>query len=59
MTSPDSPLIDFYPTNFETDLNEKKQEWEAIVLIPFIDEVLSYFVGYICHFLCFFSSNDY
>lgn len=38
MTSPDSELIDFYPTNFETDLNGKKQEWEAVVLIPFIDE---------------------
>lgn len=39
MTSSESELIDFYPTNFETDLNGKKQEWEAVVLIPFIDEV--------------------
>lgn len=38
MTNPDSELIDFYPTNFETDLNGKKQEWEAVVLIPFIEE---------------------
>lgn len=38
MTSSESELIDFYPTNFETDLNGKKQEWEAVVLIPFIDE---------------------
>lgn len=38
MTSPESELIDFYPTDFETDLNGKKQEWEAVVLIPFIDE---------------------
>lgn len=38
MTSPDSELIEFYPQNFETDLNGKKQEWEAVVLIPFIDE---------------------
>lgn len=38
MTSADSDLIDFYPQNFETDLNGKKQEWEAVVLIPFIDE---------------------
>lgn len=38
MTSPDSELIDFYPREFETDLNGKKQEWEAVVLIPFIDE---------------------
>lgn len=39
MTSPDSKVIDYYPINFETDLNGKKQEWEAVVLIPFIDEV--------------------
>lgn len=38
MTSPESELIDFYPVNFETDLNGKKQDWEAVVLIPFIDE---------------------
>lgn len=38
MTSPDSELIDYYPVNFETDLNGKKQDWEAVVLIPFIDE---------------------
>lgn len=34
-----SELIDFYPDNFETDMNGKKQDWEALVLIPFIDEV--------------------
>ncbi|TRM64823.1 exonuclease II [Schizophyllum amplum] len=33
-----SPIIDFYPTEFESDLNGKKQEWEAVVKIPFIDE---------------------
>lgn len=38
MTSPESDLIDFYPTDFETDLNGKNQEWEAVVLIPFIEE---------------------
>lgn len=40
MLSPDSKLIEYYPENFETDLNGKKQEWEAVVLIPFIDEVI-------------------
>ncbi|XP_054164926.1 5'-3' exoribonuclease 1-like [Oppia nitens] len=40
VTSPNSPLIDFYPEEFETDQNEKQQSWEAVVLIPFIDEKL-------------------
>lgn len=38
MTNPDSPIYDFYPKDFESDLNGKQQEWEAVVLIPFIDE---------------------
>ncbi|KAF2357382.1 putative 5-3 exonuclease [Trinorchestia longiramus] len=38
MLSQDSPVIDFYPRTFETDLNGKQQDWEAVVLIPFIDE---------------------
>ena len=40
MTSDNSPIVDFYPEQFETDLNGKMQEWEAVVLIPFIEEVL-------------------
>lgn len=40
MCNPDSPLIDFYPEDFQTDLNGKQQEWEALVLIPFINEKL-------------------
>lgn len=35
-----SPIINYYPHDFKTDLNGKKQEWEAVVLIPFIDEKL-------------------
>ncbi|KAJ3400421.1 hypothetical protein HDV05_001094, partial [Chytridiales sp. JEL 0842] len=38
MTDPTSPIIDFYPTSFDLDLNGKKQDWEAVVKIPFIDE---------------------
>lgn len=39
MTQDTSPVIDFYPVDFHTDLNGKQQDWEAVVLIPFIDEV--------------------
>jgi len=33
-----SPILDFYPQEFVQDLNGKKQEWEAVVKIPFINE---------------------
>ncbi|KAJ9125140.1 hypothetical protein QFC22_000094 [Naganishia vaughanmartiniae] len=38
MSDPTSPIIDFYPEDFTQDMNGKKQEWEAVVKIPFIDE---------------------
>uniref|UniRef100_A0AAY4ADF0 5'-3' exoribonuclease 1 n=1 Tax=Denticeps clupeoides TaxID=299321 RepID=A0AAY4ADF0_9TELE len=38
MTSQSSAIIEYYPLDFKTDLNGKQQEWEAVVLIPFIDE---------------------
>ncbi|KAK4058246.1 exonuclease II Exo2 [Microbotryomycetes sp. JL221] len=38
MSDPTSPIIDFYPTDFRADLNGKKQDWEAVVKIPFIDQ---------------------
>ena len=38
MTNPSSLIIDFYPKEFELDLNGKKQDWEAVVKVPFIDE---------------------
>ncbi|XP_039303025.1 5'-3' exoribonuclease 1 isoform X3 [Solenopsis invicta] len=40
LTEESSPIISYYPHNFKTDLNGKRQEWEAVVLIPFIDEKL-------------------
>ncbi|XP_050547911.1 5'-3' exoribonuclease 1-like, partial [Daktulosphaira vitifoliae] len=33
-----SPIRMYYPEQFETDLNGKQHEWEAVVLVPFIDE---------------------
>lgn len=38
MINETSPLIEYYPKDFENDLNGKQQEWEAVVLIPFIDQ---------------------
>ncbi|XP_025419892.1 5'-3' exoribonuclease 1 isoform X2 [Sipha flava] len=38
MTEEASPIRLYYPEKFDTDLNGKKNEWEAVVLIPFIDE---------------------
>ncbi|KAK9468255.1 alkaline phosphatase [Lipomyces arxii] len=38
MHNPDSPILDFYPTEFELDLNGKKMDWEAVVKIPFVDQ---------------------
>lgn len=38
MTSVDSPMIEFYPNDFKIDQDGKKNPWEAVVLLPFIDE---------------------
>lgn len=38
MTEETSPIYDFYPRQFDLDMNGKKQDWEAVVKIPFIDQ---------------------
>jgi len=38
MTADNSPVLDSYPSEFGIDQNGKKNPWEAVVLLPFIDE---------------------
>lgn len=37
MTSSQSPIIRFYPEDFEVDMNGKKNPWEGVNILPFID----------------------
>lgn len=37
LTSPDSVIADFYPIDFEVDLEGKKNEYEGIILLPHVD----------------------
>jgi 5'-3' exoribonuclease 1 len=38
MTATTSPLAGSYPEDFAIDMNGKKNAWEGVVLVPFMDE---------------------
>ena len=37
MLNSDSPISDFYPAEFPIDMDGKRQDWQGVALLPFID----------------------
>lgn len=40
LTDNDSPLISYCPNDIKIDLSGKQKEWEAVILVPFMDQKL-------------------
>ena len=38
LTEKESPLVSYFPAEFCSDLNGKKKEYEAVILLPFLEE---------------------
>jgi 5'-3' exoribonuclease 1 len=38
MLSETSPVREFYPSDFQVDIEGKRADWEAVILLPFVDQ---------------------